>query len=41
MRAIILRQFTAVHPADLNRCDNAFTVDAELRLHAENKPGAN
>ncbi|MCX6030012.1 MAG: GNAT family N-acetyltransferase [Chloroflexi bacterium] len=33
--SITIHQLTADNQADLNRCDNAFTVDAELCLHAE------
>jgi len=32
---ILIRRLTADNQADLNRCDNAFTVEAELCLHAE------
>jgi hypothetical protein len=35
MTDIVIRQLTAANQADLNRCDNSFTVDAELCLAAE------
>ncbi len=34
MTAIAIQPLTAANQADLNRCDNSFTVDAELCLHA-------
>jgi len=33
--AIVIQPLTAANQAGLNRCDNAFTVEAELRLTAE------
>lgn len=35
MTGIALQRLTAANQADLNRCDNTFTVEAELSLHAE------
>ncbi len=35
MAEIVIQPLTAANQADLNRCDNAFTVEAELRLAAE------
>jgi streptothricin acetyltransferase len=35
MNGSILRPLTADNQADLNRCDNSFTVEAELYLHAK------
>jgi len=35
MPNIVIQPLTAASQADLNRCDNAFTVEAELRLIAE------
>ena len=35
MTAIVIQSLTATNQADLNRCDNSFTVEAELRLTAE------
>ena len=35
MADIIIQPLTAANQADLNRCDNSFTVEAELCLHAE------
>ncbi len=35
MADIVVRPLTAANQADLNRCDNSFTVEAELALHAE------
>jgi len=32
---IVIQPLTAANQADLNRCDNAFTVEAELHLTAE------
>jgi ribosomal protein S18 acetylase RimI-like enzyme len=32
---IAIHPLTAANQADLNRCDNSFTVEAELCLHAE------
>jgi streptothricin acetyltransferase len=32
---IVIQPLTAANRADLNRCDNSFTVEAELRLTAE------
>ncbi len=31
---MIIRRLTADNQSDLNRCDNSFTVEAELALHA-------
>lgn len=33
MNGTAIRRLTTQNQADLNRCDNSFTVDAELRLH--------
>ncbi len=35
MPDIVIQPLTAANQADLNRCDNSFTVEAELRLYAE------
>ena len=35
MSKIEIRRLTVDNQADLNRCDNSFTVDAALSLHAE------
>ncbi len=35
MTDIVIQPLTAANQADLNRCDNSFTVEAELRLTAE------
>ena len=35
MTAIVIQSLTATNQADLSRCDNSFTVEAELRLTAE------
>jgi streptothricin acetyltransferase len=35
MPDIVIQPLTAANPADLHRCDNSFTVEAELRLTAE------
>ena len=35
MTEIVIQRLTAANQADLNRCDNAFTVEAELCLAAE------
>jgi GNAT superfamily N-acetyltransferase len=35
MAEIIVRPLTAANQAGLNRCDNSFTVEAELALHAK------
>ena len=35
MADIIIQPLTAANQAGLNRCDNSFTVEAELCLHAE------
>ena len=35
MTDIIIQPLTAANEADLNRCDNSFTVEAELCPHAE------
>jgi hypothetical protein len=34
---IVIQPLSAAHQADLNRCDNSFTVEAELCLHAEDR----
>ena len=34
-RGIVIQPLTAANQADLNRCDNSFTVEAELSLFAE------
>lgn len=36
MTRIAIQPLTAANQADLNRCENSFTVEAELCLHAEN-----
>jgi hypothetical protein len=35
MTNIVIQPLTAANLTDLNRCDNSFTVEAELRLTAE------
>jgi streptothricin acetyltransferase len=35
MTAIVIQPLTAANQTDLNHCDNSFTVEAELRLTAE------
>lgn len=35
MTDIVIQPLTAANQADLNRCDNSFTVEAELHLTAE------
>lgn len=37
MPNIVIQPLTAANQADLNRCDNSFTVEAELYLHAKDE----